>query len=130
MTLTARCSTHADTPTRPAECAVCARIAIERRIVRATVRALLKAGYLLNVDNGGDTEELAQPTADRHAILAELMNTDDDYLTVYKVHAPTVRCAWVRFIYGNDGWDVINDYTTSLDPILEPVLTLADELAS
>ena len=62
MTLTARCDRHTDTPKRPSDCAICTRIAIERRIVRATVRACLAAGYLLNVDNGGD-EELARRPA-------------------------------------------------------------------
>ena len=58
------------------------------------------------------------------------METDDDYLTVYRPDA--LSCGWVgvRFIYGNDGYDVICDYTMSLESVLTPVNQLADELAS
>jgi hypothetical protein len=35
---------------------------------------------------------------------------------------------WVRFIYGNDGWDVINDYTTNLEPVIAGVNALAEKM--
>jgi hypothetical protein len=35
---------------------------------------------------------------------------------------------WVRFIYGNDGWDVMNDYSTVLEPYLIKTNALIDEM--
>jgi hypothetical protein len=33
---------------------------------------------------------------------------------------------WVRFVYGNDGWDVVSDYTTNLEPHMKNADKLAD----
>lgn len=30
--------------------------------------------------------------------------------------------SFVRFIYGNSGWDVVNDYGMSLEDVLKPVI--------
>lgn len=35
---------------------------------------------------------------------------------------------WVRFVYGNDGHDVISDYTTNLESVLEPINAYAESL--
>lgn len=29
--------------------------------------------------------------------------------------------AWVKLVYGNDGWDVICDYTINLETIIDPI---------
>ena len=34
----------------------------------------------------------------------------------------------MRLIYGNDGWDVVNDYTTNLEPLLAGATAEADRL--
>ncbi len=39
-----------------------------------------------------------------------------------------MQIGWVRFIYGNDGWDVISDYTTNLEPVMKLVQPLIDRL--
>jgi len=70
-----------------------------------------------------DGEEITvHHSRDINAIKAALFTTDDDYLFAYqdadqddplnveqgsKNDRPD---AWVRLIYGNDGWDVISDY--------------------
>lgn len=38
------------------------------------------------------------------------------------------RIGWVRMIYGNDGWDVMADYTTNLEDVLTDANKLADKL--
>jgi hypothetical protein len=76
------------------------RIAVEKQIVIKTVTDLLAAGYKLNVDDG-----------------------DDDYLHVYQGKK---HIGWVRFVYGNDGWDVISDYTCNLEDALKDVHALAN----
>lgn len=44
-----------------------------------------------------------------------------------------VRCklgqrkgGWIRLVFGNDGYDLISDYSTSLEEFLKPVNDLAD----
>lgn len=138
MTKQPRCYAHRDRERFPAGCPVCHRIMIESRIVRRTVRALLDAGYAVFVDGQGDDNRPAVPTRDYATIKAELMETDDDYLAVFTpeqaraVDGSRQRnegYGWVRFVYGNDGYDVISDYTTNLEPIIAPIMKYADTLA-
>ena len=113
----------------PKACPICRRIEIEADIVTRTVDALLAAGYALQVDDGGRPEERrpAEPTTDRAVILAELMETDEDYLLAVTPGLAVPR-GWVRFVYGNDGHDVICDYSTSLEDVLKPINEYADSL--
>ena len=105
------------------------RQAIEVRIVKRVVDDALKAGYKLSVDDGGD--ELAVTLCGvRRVVLDALINTDEDMLILERFDPSTGRLIareWVRFIYGNDGWDVINDYSAS--PAMEAVLAGANALA-
>lgn len=123
------CNGHKGKTTRPAACGTCQRIKVEQMIVVKAVDALLAAGYALVVDDSqiGDESQYrpAQPTTNRAEILAQMMETDDDALRVLKDRYE----GWVHFIYGNDGYDVISDYTMSLDNVLEPVHKYADILA-
>lgn len=126
-----RCDKHRDRTLLPA-CPTCNRIAVEYRIVKRTVGALLEAGFTLNVFNGGDENELPDPTDKRPALLAVLGATDDEYLMVFSKPEPETEYlnrGWVRFVYGNDGWDVISDYTTNLEGVLKPVLDYADSIS-
>ena len=107
--------------------AVKVRHNIEKRIVKRTVRDLIKAGYELNVDDG-DGKVLNIPTTDETALLDALMNTDEDYLLVYKPGEPK-HFSYVFFVYGNDGYDVISDYGVSLEEDLRGVNEFADSLA-
>lgn len=104
--------------------AVLKRHKIERRIVLSAVDELLAHGFQLGVDDGG--HELAlQPTKDRQDIVDAMLNTDEDYLIAYK---DGKRFGWIRFVYGNDGWDVICDNTTNLEPFLAKTDALAHSL--
>lgn len=97
---------------------------IERQIATAFVDEALKQGYSLTVNNGGDTDEI-KPTTDQRTILEAMFATDDEHLIVIK---DGKRIGWVRFVYGNSGWDVISDYTTNLEHLMGPVNKLADHL--
>ena len=98
-------------------------ISIETQIIKATIAALLDHGYMLAVDDGG--EIALHKTQDADGILAAMRTTDEDYLIVY--HQGSRRVGWVRFIYGNGETDVINDYTTNLEPIMVKITELIDE---
>jgi len=98
------------------------RHSVEVDIVTKTVDALLKAKFLLSVDDGDG--EIFPPTKDRQKILDALINTDEDYLFVYnETMGVVLYLGWVRFVYGNDdGYDVISDYTINLEYVLKHVL--------
>lgn len=120
-----RCYEHRTRPTFPAACVTCQRISVEHDIVTRVVNALHTAGYSLQTDQAGDGFEPAVPTADRVVILGHLMETHDERLYARK---DGKRAGWVYFVYGNDGYDVISDYTTNLENVLAPINAYADTL--
>ena len=92
---------------------------VEREIAHQVIVDLLKAGYLLGVYDG--EEVTIHHSKDAKKIMAALFTTDEDYVFVYVKgdDKKDVRPQyWVRLVYGNDGWDVINDYTTHLEPVI------------
>ena len=126
-----RCYQHKDRADLPRLCHTCQRIAVEQEIVTRTIDALLAAGYLLQADIQGGSVVI--PTADRTQLLAELMEVDDEFLGVwfgYPAGGDLRPDAWVRFVYGNDGWGVVSDYTTNLEAVLAPVNAYAEQLSA
>jgi len=93
------------------------RMALERRVVTAFLNEALAAGYSVAVNNGGDDDELP-PSRKRTEIMSAMFATDDEHLILYKEGK---RVGWVWFVYGNDGWDAISDYTTNLEPLMKGV---------
>lgn len=98
----------------------------EDQIVRQAITDLLAAGYELNLMNGGDDYELPEFTTDFDTIHKEMKATDEDRLFA-RLEEKTGQ-AWVYFIYGNDGYDVINDYSSALEDALKGVNALSDKL--
>jgi hypothetical protein len=133
------CSTHQreQRTTVPQGCPTCRRINIERDIVLRTVARLLAAGYALATDaENSDSERFygpVTPTRDAEPLTAQLMETDEEYLGVFRSEEATGETrivqpfGWVRFVYGNDGWDVIADYTVNLEDVLKPVFDYVDQ---
>jgi hypothetical protein len=101
-----------------------ARVSIERRIVKRTVADLLAAGFELAVYDG---EVLHKRTTDAAKLHKDLLETDEDYLFVYKA-GEKERFGYVYFVYGNDGYDVISDYTVNLEDALKGVNEFANTL--
>lgn len=100
------------------------RLEVERRIAQQAIADLLEAGYTLGVNDG---EEITiKESTDAEAVLKAMATTDEDYLLAYR---DGKRVGWVRFIYGNDGWDVINDYTTNLEEALTKTTALTDKFS-
>ena len=98
---------------------------MEAAIVRNAVHELLDHGFTLSVDNGGDDYEIDR-SIDAEAIIAQLMNTDEDRLLA---RTNDIIKGWVHFVYGNDGHDVICDMTVSLEPYLPDTLAIAEGYA-
>ena len=100
---------------------------VEWFIARRVVTALLEAGYLLSVWNGEETT--VKHGNDRAVLISALMTTDEDRILVYHTDCMEYgSIGWVYLVYGNDGWDVVSDYTTNLEDVLKPVFDLIDQI--
>jgi hypothetical protein len=91
-----------------------ARVRVEREIATAAVRSAVQYGYTFGIDNG-DAEEIRTSTEEK--TLAAMFQTDDERLYLYS-GGQAKPVGWVYFVYGNDGWDVISDYTVNLEELL------------
>ena len=97
---------------------------LERKIARQIVKDALLSGYTVGVNDGEETT--LRRSVDIRAIMKALFTTDEDWLLIYK---GSRQVGWVRLVYGNDGWDVVNDHTTNLDAIMKGATKLADKYA-
>lgn len=109
-----------------AEKRVAARVAIERRIVRRAVRTVIAAGYSVSVYDGeGYSVKRSRKVSE---IMANIGATDTDQLRLRDAEGNPA--GMILCVYGNDGHDVIADYSASLEEILGPVNVYADTLAA
>lgn len=100
------------------------RCRIEREIATKIVDDALAAGYSISVDNGGDEYEIKEST-DKNAILAVMFATDEERVILSKDGKH--HSGWVYLVYGNDGWDVVCDYSTNIKDVLAGADVLADK---
>jgi hypothetical protein len=110
--------------------AIRARVIVERAIIRRAITDVLAAGYLVRVHDGEDWA--CEPTLDLGVLMAAIMATDEEKLVVYRHDskgAKWVPHGWIFLVHGNDGWDVINDYTTNLEDVLKGATELGDAIA-
>ena len=99
---------------------VAARQRIELTIAKLVIKAALEAGYYINVGNGEEIV-LKKYSQDKAEIIEHMFSTDEDSLHLFIKEPVTNKfkqVGWVQFIYGNDGYDVISDYTTNLEPLV------------
>ena len=103
-------------------------ISIEDQIIRGTIYALLANGFELSVNDGEETTVYRSKDIDE--LFAAMKTTDEDYLVVHEAgddRSLRSRVGWVRFIYGNDDTEVINDYTVNLEPIMVKILDMIQD---
>ncbi len=97
----------------------------EKKLAKMVISILIDEGFSLSVHDG---EELAIiKCRDKKQVLAAMMSTDEDSLWVYRPGVAE-RYGWLYFVYGNDGYDVINDHTTNLEELLGPVTAEIDKM--
>ncbi len=97
---------------------------IDRKIAAFAVKTFINAGFLLGVNDGENTTITRSRNA--AAILLAMFTTDQDRLLVYR-HCDHKYFGWVLFIYGNTGWDVVNDYTENVEAVMVEVGAYAQE---
>jgi len=101
----------------------------EYAVISAFVKAALYAGHTLGVFDG--EEVVLEHSKSYKKVMAAIMSTDDDYIFVYPVGATSgPRIGWVRCIYGNDGPDVISDYSVGLEYLMGKANEVSDRLYS
>ena len=105
------------------------RLMIERKIVEKVIDAAFDKGFEMFIDNGGNDDEHIFCSTPEEA-KANIMQTDEEYLHIYKFReGKKVGEGWIWCVYGNDGFDVIADYSTSevMKEIVDPIEDLAEQ---
>jgi hypothetical protein len=97
---------------------------IERAIIERIVTDAISVGYAISVNDGEETT--LRRSRDTSAIMAAMMTTDEDRLLIHRPSAERYF-GWVYLVYGNDGWDVVNDYTTNLESLMAGADKVAGE---
>lgn len=93
------------------------RAYIELQIINALIEQAAKHSYILQIreitldDYDGDFKTAA---------------FDLDYCCVDVINSSQEGIGWIRLVFGNDGWDLISDYSVNLNSFLKPVNELAD----
>jgi len=104
---------------------------IEREIVSAIIQNALDLNYTVIHHNGDEVTVMAHPDENRardfHKMMDEIRQCDEERL-IFR-NADGQRVGSVFLVYGNDGYDVINDHTDNdeMDRILEKANKLADK---
>ena len=99
---------------------------IECEIVTKIVETALSKDLILEVRNGERSAEIRSNI--REDILKKMFQTDMERIEFY-TKLGGARLGWIYFVYGNDGYDVIVDYTSNelTESIIEFVQPLVDK---
>lgn len=109
---------------------------IERQIVRQLVKDALAQGYRLAVslERGYDVDEMLLGSTNVSEIMKAAFAGDEAHLFVQPAtgnvveNGQVISNGWVYIVLGNDGYDVISDYTTNLESLLFDTSRLAERL--
>ena len=99
------------------------RMQMERQIVTFMMEDAIKQGFALSVFNG--EEVTVQESTDVTELWEACRTVDEESIFFYK---DGVRVGYVNLVYGNDGWDVISDYTVNLEEVLAATNGMVDEV--
>jgi len=111
---------------------------IEREIVTSFVQSALAKGYRLAVslERGYDLDEMLLGSRDRAKIINAAFEGDEAHIFVQPAEGPmtedgrVVSVGWVYVVLGNDGWDVISDYSTRLEPLMKGANRLSEKYSN
>lgn len=99
---------------------------VEWAIIRAVVTDAIKMGLTVTVHDGDDYA--VRRSADLEAIRAGLFATDEESLIFHDAGRRGV--GRVSLVYGNGGWDVIQDYYGGVTPqVVARAERIADRMA-
>lgn len=95
------------------------RAYIELQIVNKFIELAAAAGYELKIVEM-DEEDMPEYANDFRSALFDL---DDAHVNLFD---GAKLVGWVYFVFGNDGYDCISDYSTKLEEFLKPVTDVAN----
>ena len=85
---------------------------IETEIVTSFVKAIFKNGFTMSLNNGYDPETHFDSAK---KALRQMMQTDEEEIFIYKNGS---QIGTAKFVYGNDGFDCLTDYSLNLESVL------------
>lgn len=85
------------------------RIKLEKRIAKMIVQNAINLGYTISIHDGEET--VLRESNSVKSILSNMHATDVDLVSFFKEGN---RIGSVTLVYGNDGYDVIADYSWTL----------------
>ena len=99
---------------------------IEQQIMILIIDAAFAAGHTVSVHDG--EEVTVEQSLDKEEILAACRSTGQDYLILKNKGE---RVGQVSLIYGNgnSGMDLISDYSTSIEDLMEPVMAAVEKFS-
>jgi hypothetical protein len=100
------------------------RIAIEKRIARKLVSAIIAGGFVISVFDGEDYP--VKKSANVKDVMAGMFGVDEEHILIRRPLDGGLIGS-VFLVYGNDGFDVICDYSVSLEELIRPALDYAKE---
>jgi hypothetical protein len=90
---------------------------IDKEIATKLIDALILGGYTITGDLLDDDGAFDHST-DRDGILKHLFDVEMAELLVHKEG----DTAWLRLIFMESGWDLIQDYSETLSPVIDPIV--------
>lgn len=100
------------------------RIELEKTIIQKLIEDALALNYKVSVF---DSEEWCLKRSSSFVdIMEAVMSSDEDLLRFRSAQGAYMGA--VQLVYGNSGYDVISDYTESLDALIAGAEALANKL--
>ena len=96
---------------------------LENTIIRVFIREALQRGHTLTVTTYGEDELTCSSQINK--IVDALRATDYDRL---RVHDGERYIGSVLLVWGNDPWEVISDYSVSIEDMVEPAMEKSREI--
>lgn len=97
------------------------RARLELAIVNQLFESATKAGYRLYE---GEEVGIVGPSQELKELLFDL----DDAVVFVDDAATNAEVGWISLVFGNDGYDLISDYTVNLEEFLKDCDQLANRL--
>lgn len=96
---------------------------LENTIIRVFIREALQRGHTITVTTD-DGDELTRSNQ-INKIVDALRSTDYDSL---RVHNGDKYIGGMLLVWGNDPWEVISDYSISVEEMVEPAMEKSREI--
>lgn len=100
---------------------------VELALVRKLCGVIIDAGNVISVNDGGDYPVKYSINVDE--IIDACFAVDECWLIVRDGSPERNKLGSIYLVFGNDGWDAINDYHVSLEGLLKPVNDYAEQLS-